>query len=95
MIESSGAVEETRQELQNPDSRPSRIWSSIRRRDSPEADWVFRTKPYEEIDRIVGPPPLWEIHEGDIELMASGSIVEADSDQWRKVEKGGDKVETI
>jgi hypothetical protein len=89
MIESSGAVEETRQELQNPDSRPSRIWSSIRRRDSPEADWVFRTKPYEEIDRIVGPPPLWEIHEGDIELMASGSIVEADSDQLRKLQRGG------
>ena len=89
MIESSGAVEETRQELQNPDSRPSRIWSSIRRRDSPEADWVFRTKPYEEIDRIVGPPPLWEIDEGDIELMASGSIVEADSDLLRKLQRGG------
>ncbi len=89
MIESSGAVEETRQELQNPDSRPSRIWSSIRRRDSPEADWVFRTKPYEEIDRIVSPPPLWEIDEEDIALMASGSIVEADSDRLRKLQRGG------
>jgi len=36
MIESEKSVEEVRQELGHPDSRPNRIWSAIRRMTSPE-----------------------------------------------------------
>ena len=87
MIESRQAVEEVRQELGHPESRPNMIWGSIRRTDSPEADWVTRTHPYDVIDRISGSPPPWEIEEGDIELMASGSVSEADTDRLRRLQK--------
>ena len=89
MIESSDSVEEIRNELGNPDSRPNRIWSAIRRVDSPEAGWVARTEPYDEIDRIAGPPPSWEIDAGDIELMDSGSIVGFSTDRMRRLQRGG------
>ena len=89
MIESRQAVEEVRQELGHPESRPNMIWGSIRRTDSPEADWVTRTHPYDVIDRISGSPPPWEIEEGDIELMASGSVSEADTDRLRRLQRGG------
>ena len=89
MIEGRHAVDEVREELGHPDSRPNRIWSAIRRMDSPEADWVTRTQPYDGIDRITGPPPPWEIDEGDIELMASGSVAEADTDRLRGLQRGG------
>ena len=83
MIEGRHAVDEVREELGHPDSRPNRIWSAIRRMDFPEADWATRTPPYDDINRIAGPPPPWEIDEGDIELMASGSVAEADTDRLR------------
>ena len=89
MIESRQAVEEVRQELGHPESRPNMIWGSIRRTDSPEADWVTRTQPHDVIDRISGSPPPWEIEEGDIELMASGSVSEADTDRLRRLQRGG------
>jgi hypothetical protein len=89
MIESSDSVEEIRQELGHPDSRPNRIWSAIRRMDSPEADWVARTEPYDEIDRIGGPPPSWEIDEMDIDLIGSGSISGFSTDRLRRLQRGG------
>jgi len=57
--------------------------------DSPEADWVTRTLPYDVIDRISGSPPPWGIEDGDIELMASGSVSEADTDRLRRLQRGG------
>ena len=89
MIESSDSVEEIRQELGHPDSRPNRIWSAIRQMDSPEADWVARTEPYDEIGRIGGPPPSWEIDEGDIDLIGSGSISGFSTDRLRRLQRGG------
>jgi len=89
MIEGRHAVEEVREELGHPDSRPNRIWSAIRRMDSPEADWATRAQPYDDIDRIAGPPPPWEIDGEDIELMASGSVAEADTDRLRRLQRGG------
>ena len=89
MIEGSNAVEAVRDELGHPDSRPNRIWSAIRRMDSPEADWATRTQPYDDIDRISGPPPPWEIDGEDIDLMGSGSVNEADTDRLRRLQRGG------
>ena len=89
MIEGSNAVEAVRDELGHPDSRPNRIWSAIRRMDSPEADWATRTQPYDDIDRISGPPPPWEIDGEDIDLMGSGSVTEADTDRLRRLQRGG------
>ena len=89
MIESSQTVEKVRRELGYPDSRPNRIWSAIRRMDSPEADWVTRDRPYDTIDRIAGPSSPWRIEEEDMELMASGSVTEADTDRLRRLQRGG------
>tara|TARA_B110000263_G_scaffold122446_1_gene106451 strand:+ start:588 stop:2291 length:1704 start_codon:yes stop_codon:yes gene_type:complete len=57
--------------------------------DSPEADWATRNQPYAVIDRIVGPPPPWEIDEEDMRLMASGSVNEADTGRLRRLQRGG------
>ena len=89
MIEGRQTVEKVRRELGHPDSRPNRIWSAIRRMDSPEADWATRVRPYDAIDRISGSPPPWEIEDEDIELMASRSIAEADTDRLRRLQRGG------
>ena len=89
MIEGRQTVEKVRRELGHPDSRPNRIWSAIRRMDSPEADWSTRVRPYDTIDRISGSPPPWEIEDEDIELMASRSIAEADTDRLRRLQRGG------
>ena len=89
MIESRESVEEVRHELGQPESRPNLIWSAIRRMDSPEADWATRNQPYAVIDRIVGPPPPWEIDEEDMQLMASGSVNEADTGRLRRLQRGG------
>jgi len=89
MIESGESVEEVRQELGHPDSRPNRIWSAIRRMDSPETDWATRNQPYDVIDRIAGPPPPWRIEEEDMRLMSSGSVTEADTDGLRRLQRGG------
>ncbi len=89
MIESSQTVEKVRQELGHPDSRPNRIWSAIRRMDSSEADWVIRDRPYDTIDRIAGPPPPWGLEDEDMELIASGSVFEADTDRLRRLQRGG------
>ena len=89
MIESEKSVEEVRQELGHPDSRPNRIWSAIRRMTSPETDWATRNRPYGVIDRIAGPPPPWEIEEEDMRLMSSGSVTEADTDRLRRLQRGG------
>ena len=89
MIESSQTVEKVRQELGHPDSRPNRIWSAIRRMDSSEADWVIRDRPYDTIDRIAGPPPPWGLEDEDMELKASGSVFEADTDRLRRLQRGG------
>ena len=89
MIESEKSVEEVRQELGHPDSRPNRIWSAIRRMASPETDWAIRNRPYDVIGRIAGPPPPWEIEEEDMRLMSSGSVTEADTDRLRRLQRGG------
>jgi len=89
MIESEKSVEEVRQELGHPDSRPNRIWSAIRRMASPETDWATRNRPYDVIGRIAGPPPPWEIEEEDMRLMSSGSVTEADTDRLRRLQRGG------
>ena len=89
MIESEKSVEEVRQELGHPDSRPNRIWSAIRRMASPETGWATRNRPYDVIDRIAGPPPPWEIEEEDMRLMSSGSVTEADTDRLRRLQRGG------
>ena len=89
MIESRRSVDEVRQELGHPDSRPNRIWSAIRRMNSPEADWVTRAQPYDDIDRIAGPPPPWEIDNKDIELMASGHVSKAETKRLRRLQRGG------
>ena len=89
MIEGSHAVEEVRDELGHPDSRPNRIWSAIRRMNSPEADWATRTQPYDDIGRIAGSPPLWEIDDEDMKLMASGLITEAGTERLRRLQRGG------
>mgnify|MGYP001178588181 CR=1 FL=1 len=89
MIESRKSVDEVRQELGHPDSRPSRIWSAIRRMDSPEADWAAMNQPYDVIDRISGSPPPWEIEDEDMRLMASDSVAEADTARLRRLQRGG------
>ena len=89
MIESRESVEEVRHELGQPESRPNLIWSAIRRMDAPEADWATRNQPYAVIDRIAGSPPLWEIDEEDMKLMASGSVNEADTGRLRRLQRGG------
>ncbi|MDE0730534.1 MAG: hypothetical protein OSB36_06355 [Longimicrobiales bacterium] len=56
---------------------------------SPEADWATRAQPYDDIDRIAGPPPPWEIDKGDIELMASDSVAKAEIKRLRRLQRGG------
>ena len=90
MIEGRQTVEKVRRELGHPESRPNRIWSAIRRMDSPEANWATRVGAYDTIDRISGSPPPWEIEDEDIELMASrSSVADADTDRLRRLQRGG------
>ena len=85
MIESRQTVEKVRRELGHPDSRPNRIWSAIRRMDSPEADWATRVRPYDAIDRISGSPPPWEIEDEDIELFTVEELIRAVRTQRAKI----------
>ena len=89
MIEGLAAVEHTRHELGQPDTRPNRIWSAIRRLDSSEAEWAMSARPNNSITRIGGAPPEWEIDDEDQIIMDSGSIRHSSTARLRRLQNGG------
>ncbi len=89
MIESFGAVEEVRRNLGNPESKPYRVWSAIRKFESGDISWLREIGSDIEQLRLGGEPPAWEIDDEDIELIESRAISNADPNRLRRLHRGG------
>ena len=78
LIENSESIEETRESLGYPDSRPYSVWSAIRKFKADDISWLWSDLGKGQISRLGGEPPTWEIDDEDIELIESRDIAEAD-----------------
>ena len=89
MIESSGSIEDVRRSFGNPESRPYRVWSAIRKFKSGDIGWLWSNQFNIQQSRLGGEPPAWEIDDDDIELIESRAIGDADPNRLRRLHRGG------
>ncbi len=89
MVESSRSIEEVRRSFGDPESRPYRVWSAIRKYKTDDIRWLWSNEVRSQIFRLGGEPPDWEIDDDDIELIESRAIGDADPDRLRRLHRGG------
>ena len=89
MIESSGSIDEVRRLFGNPDSRPYKVWSAIRKLEDDDINWIRSNRTNGKISRLGGEPPAWEIDDADIELIESRGIGDADPNRLIRLHRGG------